>query len=66
MFKSDALNLFNEEIHKIALSFNDDKRLQPLKRVNNICMKQAFEKYATKNFYNMLKQKHVNIKDDEI
>ena len=26
-FKSDAYNVYTEEINKIALSFNDDKRL---------------------------------------
>ena len=29
-FKSEAHNVYTEEINKMALSFNDDKRLQTL------------------------------------
>ena len=30
MFKSEANNVYTEEVNKIALSSNDDKRLQTL------------------------------------
>ena len=30
MFKSERLDLFTEEINKIALSSNDDKRMQSI------------------------------------
>ena len=33
MFKSEAHNLFTEKVFKIALSANDDKRLQTLDEV---------------------------------
>ena len=29
-FKSERDNVFTEEINKIALSWNDDKRMQPI------------------------------------
>ena len=32
-FKSEAHNVYTEEINKIALSSNDDKRLQTLDRI---------------------------------
>ena len=32
-FKSEALNVYTEEINKIALSSNDDKRLQNFNRM---------------------------------
>ena len=34
-FKSDAHNLFTEEINKISLSSNDDKRLQTFDRITS-------------------------------
>ena len=34
-FKSDAPNLFTEEINKISLSSNDDKRLQTFDRITS-------------------------------
>ena len=33
-FKSDYHNIYTEEINKIALSSNDDKRLQTSDRIN--------------------------------
>ena len=32
-FKSEAHNVYTEEINKMALSFNDDKRLQTFERI---------------------------------
>ena len=34
-FKSEAHNLYTEEINKIALSSNDDKRLQTFDRITS-------------------------------
>ena len=34
-FKSEVHNLYNEEINKIALSCNDDKRLQTFDRITS-------------------------------
>ena len=35
MFKKEVHNVFTEKINKIALSFNDDKRLQAFDRVKS-------------------------------
>ena len=34
-FKSEAHNVYNEEVNKIALSGNDDKRLQTFDRITS-------------------------------
>ena len=34
-FKSEALNVYTEEINKIALSSNDDKRLKTFGRITS-------------------------------
>ena len=34
-FKSEAHNVYNEEVNKIALSINDDKRLQTYDRIKS-------------------------------
>ena len=33
IFKSEARNVYTEEVNKIALSSNDDKRLQTVDRI---------------------------------
>ena len=45
-FKSDHHNVYTEEINKIVLSSNDDKRLQHLIRLQHIQIKQMFLKYV--------------------
>ena len=34
-FKSEAHNVYTEEINKIALSYNDDKRLQTFDKITS-------------------------------
>ena len=46
-FKSKRHNVFTEKVNKIALSFNDDKRLQSFYKVksypiNLLCSKNTF------------------------
>ena len=45
-FKSESNNVFTEEINKIALSSNDDKRMQSIDSKIKICIwnKQRFSK----------------------
>ena len=45
-FKSDHHNLYTEEINKIALNSNGDKRLQIFDRVTIIHMEQIFLRYV--------------------
>ena len=45
-FKSEAHNVYTEEISKIALSSNDDKRLQTFDRIHHIHMVEVLEKYV--------------------
>ena len=45
-FKSETHNVNTEQINKIALSSNDDKRLQTLIELHHIHMVQVLEKYA--------------------
>ena len=43
-FKSDYYNVYTEQINKIALSYNDDKRLQTL--LQHIRMEHVHSKHA--------------------
>ena len=36
IFKSERVNVFTEEINKVALSSNDDKRVQSIDSIENI------------------------------
>ena len=45
-FKSDHHNIYTEQIHKIALRSNDDKRFQHLIKLQRIRMEQTHSKYA--------------------
>ena len=46
VFRSDHHNVYTVEINKIALSSNDDKRLQTLDRVRHILTEQMHLKCA--------------------
>ena len=35
MFRGDAHNIFSKNVNKIALSFNDDRRLQRFNRIKS-------------------------------
>ena len=37
IFKSERHNTFTEEIRKMALSSNDDKKMQSIDSIRNIC-----------------------------
>ena len=41
MFQSERHNIFNEEINKIALSSNDDKRIQSIDSIEMYYMEQV-------------------------
>ena len=45
-FKSDHYNVYTEQINKIALSSNDDKRLQTFDEITMYHMEQTHSKYA--------------------
>ena len=49
-FKSEAHNAYTEEINKIALSSNDDKRLQTFDRTTSYPYTQVLEKYAKQSY----------------
>ena len=40
-FKSEIYNVFTEEINKIALSSNDDKRMQSIDSIKHMHMERA-------------------------
>ena len=57
--KREAQHLFTGEANKIALGFNDDKRLQKIYiEQNHMRIKQVLKKYAKKNCQNILKQRN--------
>ena len=45
-FKSERVDVYTEEINKIALSSNDDKRLQTFDRITSYPLEQVPEKYV--------------------
>ena len=45
-FKSERHDLYTEEINKIAISSNDDKRLKLLIELHHILMEQVLGKYV--------------------
>ena len=45
-FKSDHRNVYTEQINKITLSSNDDKRLPIFYKMQHIHAEQMFLKYA--------------------
>ena len=45
-FKSDCHSVYTEQINKIALSSNDDKRLQTFDKITRIHTEQTHSKYA--------------------
>ena len=45
-FKRNHHNVYTEEVHKIVLSSNDDKRLQTFDRVTTYPMEQTLLKYV--------------------
>ena len=48
-FKSEAHNVFTEEINKIALSSNDDKRLETFDKITSYPYGANVGKYAKQN-----------------
>ena len=48
-FKSELCNVYNEQINKISLSNNDDKRLKILIELCYILTVQVLDKYAKQN-----------------
>ena len=49
-FKSEAHNVYTKNVNKIALSSNDDKRLQITIKLHHILMEKVLEKFAKKSF----------------
>ena len=49
-FKSEAQNVYNEEVNKIALSSNDDKRLQTYDRITSYPYGTMLEKYVKQKY----------------
>ena len=45
-FKSDLHTVYTEEVNKIAISSNDDKRLQTFNKIQHIHMEQKHLKYV--------------------
>ena len=46
-FKSDCHNVYTEKINNIALSSNDDKRLETFEKLQHIHREQMHLKYVT-------------------
>ena len=49
-FKSDRRDVYSEEINKIALSSNDDKRLQTFDRIASYPYGTRVGRYVKQNF----------------
>ena len=49
-FKNERHGVYTEEINKIALSSNDDKRLQTLIELHHILMEQVLVKYVKQSY----------------
>ena len=49
-FKSEALNVCTEEVKKIALSSNDDKRLQTYDGITTYSYGKVLEKYVEQSY----------------
>ena len=49
-FKSEAHNVYTEEVNKIALSSNDDKRLQTYDRVTSYPYGKVLGKYVKQRY----------------
>ena len=61
-FKSDHHNLYTEEVNKIALSSNDDKRLQTFDRVTTYPYGTNAFKVCESEFQRNNLKKDVNVK----
>ena len=62
-FKSKRHNVFTEKVNKIALSFNDDKRLQSFYKVKSYPSVSSAGKLCKEELLHF-KRKLLNIKDD--
>ena len=49
-FKGERHDVYTEEINNIALSSNDDKRLQTFDRLHHIFMEQVLVKYVKQSY----------------
>ena len=56
-FKGDCHNVYAEQINKIALSSNDDKRLQTFDKIKLSHTEQTHSKYAKVSFEEKVKNK---------
>ena len=61
-FKSDCHNIYTEEINKLALSKNDDKRLQTFEKLQRIHTEQAHSKYPKVSFEETVLKKDFDAK----
>ena len=56
--------MFFEELYKITLSFNDDKRLQSFNKVKSYLYGTSVRKAYKKEMLEYIKTKKLNVKDD--
>ena len=49
-FKSERHDVYTEEVNKIALSSNDNKRLQTFDRITSTLMEQMLVKYVKQSY----------------